>query len=152
MTTPGSDLTAPPTLPSDAHRLVLGDLVGRLARALGESAARYEAAAGWADGPLRQALEALGRATRARCADVASVARAAGLPVPPGGAGPPASAREAWGVILGEAFQAERVLGRLAGELGALAQDPPLRALGMRVAVGAAEQGAEVRRLYLQYS
>jgi hypothetical protein len=150
-TRPGADPGRGPALAAAARRLALSDLVGRLAGGLAESAGRYKGAAGLATGPLRQALERLGRAAQAQRAEIASLARALGSPTPatqpdPLG-GPPA-----WGVILGEAFQQERSLGRLAGDLGTLASDPPLKALAARLATEASERAEEVRGLYLRYS
>jgi hypothetical protein len=139
-------------VPFDARGLVLTDLIGRLARSVMEGAGRYEAAARQAEGALRQALEALGRAKRAQVAELAPLARGLGAPAPLGEAEPSPAPPPAWGRILAEAFQGERALERTARELAALAPDAPLRALAARLARGAAEQGREVRRLYLQYS
>ncbi len=136
----------------DARDLVVADLVGRLARSVMEGAGRYEAAARQADGALRDALEALGRAKHAQAADLAPLARALDVPGLPAVSGPPTSSPPAWGVILGEAFQGERALERLARELSTLARDPLLKALAGRLATGAAQQGREVRKLYLRYS
>ena len=131
---------------------MLADLVGRLVRSVTEGAGRYEAAARQAEGALRDALEALGRAKHAQAADLAPLARALGVPGLPAVPGPPTSAPPAWGVILGEAFQGERALERTARELSILAGDPALKALAGRLATGAAQQGREVRKLYLRYS
>jgi hypothetical protein len=131
---------------------VLTDLIGRLVRGAMECAGRYEAAARQADGALWEALEALGRAKRAQAADLAPMAAALGVPVPSVDAGVPGSSPPAWGAVLGEAFQAERALERTARELVALTQDPAMKALAGRLAAGAAEQGREVRRLYLRYT
>ena len=136
----------------DARDLVVADLVGRLARSVTEGIGRYEAAARQADGALRDALEALGRAKHAQAADLAPSARALGVPGLPAASGSPTSSPPAWGVILGEAFQGERALERLARELGTLAGDPLLAALAGRLSAGAAQQGREVRKLYLRYS
>ena len=152
MTVAGVDPAVRPALATDARRLVLADLAGRLARGLAERAVRYEGAASLATGPLRQALERLGREAQAQRAEIASVARALGTSGAAALPGPPPSGPPAWGVILGEAFQQERGLGRLAGDLGTLAPDPALKALAARLAATAAERGGEVRRLYLRYS
>jgi hypothetical protein len=152
MTMAGVEPAAPPALAVDARRLALADLVGRIARGLQEGAARYEAAARQAAGPLRQALERLGRETQAQCAELAPVARELGVPAPAVEQAPPGSNPPAWGVLLGEAFQAERAVGRLARELGTLAVDPSLKTLAARLAARAAGQAGTVRRLYLRYS
>jgi hypothetical protein len=109
----------------------------------------YEAAAGQAQGDLRQALDRLGRAKHAQVADLLPAARALGAPVPPGS--PPGPPR-AWGVVLGEAFQDERDLEWTSRELAVLAGDPRLKALAARLAGSAARDAEEVRKLYLRYS
>jgi hypothetical protein len=134
---------------ADPRRLVLADLVARLAAAVTTRARHYEAAAGQAQGDLRQALERLGRAKQAQAADLLPAAQALGASVPP--ALPPGPA-SSWGVILGEAFQGERDLEWTSRELAVLAGDPPLKAMAARLAGGAARDAEEVRRLYLRYS
>lgn len=146
-TTPG----ARPAAPTDPRGIVLTDLIARLAVAVTECARRYEAAAGQTEGALRQALEGLGHAKRAQAADLAPLTRALGQSAAPE-PGTPAPSTIAWGVLLGEAFQGERRLGRLAEELVPLAPDPLIAALATRLATGAARDGAEVRRLYLRYT
>ena len=132
--------------------LVLIDLIGRLVRGVMEGAGRYRAAASQADGALRQDLEALARAKDAQAADLGVLALALGMPVEPVAPAVPRASSPRWGVILGEAFQAERALERLGSELGALAPEPTLQALAGRMAAAAARQGREVRKLYLRYT
>jgi hypothetical protein len=55
-------------------------------------------------------------------------------------------------VELGDAFQGERDLEWTGRELAVLAVDPALKALGARMAGGAARDAEEVRKLYLRYS
>ncbi|HEX2501979.1 MAG TPA: hypothetical protein VHO73_11020 [Methylomirabilota bacterium] len=142
---PGRDL------PADPRRLVLADLVARLAAGLATRARDYEAAAGQ-EGALRRPLQELARAKHAQLADLAPLCDALGAPrsaLPtPALASPPL----AWGVILGKAFQAERDLEGLGRELGGLAADPAIKALAARLAAGADRDGREVRRLYLRYT
>lgn len=152
MTEPDAMSAAGPNASADPRRLVLADLVGWLATAVATRARAYEAAAVQAEGDLRQALDQLARAKHAQAADLAPLARALGVPVPfvpP--AAPPGSA-VSLGVILGEAFQAERALERTGRELATLAGDPAVKALAARLAAGAARDGAAVRKLYLRYS
>jgi hypothetical protein len=73
------------------------------------------------------------------------------LPPPLPAPSPPGSP-PAWGVILGEAFQAERALEGIARELAFLTADPAVGALATRLAARASRDGEEVRRLYLRYS
>jgi hypothetical protein len=152
MTMPGADPAVGPGLTADPRRLVLADLVGRLARGLAKTAAGYGGAASLATGLLRQVLERLGREAQAQRAEVGSVARALGTPATATDPGSEPAGLPGWGVLLGEAFQQERGLGRLAAELETLAPDPPLKALAARLAAKAAERAGEVRRLYLRYS
>ena len=139
-------------LDADPRRLVLADLVARLAASVLALAGEYEAAAGRAQGPLGQTLEDLARAKDAQAADLAALASALGVP-------PPSAPRAAaptfplsWGVILGEAFQGERAIERIGRELGTLAADPLVKALAARLATGAARDGQAVRKLYLRYT
>jgi hypothetical protein len=134
---------------ADPRRLVLADLVARLAAGVTTRARAYEAAAGQAQGDLRQALDRLGRAKHAQVADLLPAARALGASVPP--ASPPGRIR-AWGVVLGEAFQDERDLERTSRELAVLAGAPALKTLAARLAGSAARDAQEVRKLYLRYS
>jgi hypothetical protein len=142
----------PGDLPDDPRRLMLVDLVARLAAGLATRAGDYEAAAGQAEGALRRALEGLAGAKHAQAADLAPLARALGVPPPslppPSLPGPPL----AWGVVLGEAFQAERALEGISWELAALTQDASVRAVAIRLGAATGRDGKEVRRLYLRYS
>jgi hypothetical protein len=142
--------------PGDPRRLVLADLLGRLAAGLTTRARRYEAATSRAEGELAQALDRLGRAKRAQAADLLPATRALGVSVPPTSpespASPGATGPRAWGVELGDAFQGERDLEWTGRELAVLAVDPALKALGARMAGGAARDAEEVRKLYLRYS
>jgi hypothetical protein len=136
----------------DPRRLVLADLVARIVSGLAGSARAYETASGRSDGPLRQALEELGRAKHAQAADLTPLARTLGVsPTPPPSA-TPVEALPGWGVVLGEAFQAERTLEKLGRELAGLTPDPSVRALALRLAAGAGRDGGYVRKLYLRYS
>jgi hypothetical protein len=151
-----TDTDATPAAGADAsddpRRLVLADLVLQLAAGVAARARHYEAAARQAGGNLRQALEALARAKHAQATDLAPLASALGVstPLPPPASPLPGPA--SWGIILGEAFQGERAMEAIARELAILAADPPLKALGMRLAAGAARDGQGVRKLYLRYS
>ena len=139
-------------MPEDPRRLVVADLAARLAAGLAGRARAYEAAAGRANGDLRRGLEDLGRAKHAQGADLAPLARALGVSAP---SPPPemvAGTAPGWGVILGEAFQAERTLGQMCRELAGLTADPAVRAMGTRLAAATDRDGQEVRKLYLQYS
>jgi hypothetical protein len=146
--TPGDDMS------DDPRRIVLADLVARLVAGLATRARDYEAAAGPAGGALQRALEELARAKRAQTADAAPLGRAFGVaaPVLPPPYPSPPETPLSWGVILGEAFQAERVLEAIARELAVLTTDPATKALATRLAAGAGRDGREVRRLYLRYS
>ena len=141
-----------PDVSDGPRRLVLADLLARFAAGLATQARAYEAAAGQAGGALRQALEELARAKHAQAAGLAPLERALGVPtrslLPPLPPGAPLS----WGVILGEAFQAERVLAGFGRELTGLAPDPAIRALATRLAAGLGRDREEVRRLYLRYT
>ena len=141
----------PPTapVPDDPRRLVLADLVGGLVSGLMEQAAEYERAASSAAGALRQSLEDLYRAKQAEIAALAPLARDLGVTA---AAPPPSGPDRAWGVVLGEAFQAERTLERVVRELAAGAGDPGIRALGARLNSEIARDRGEVRRLYLRYT
>ncbi|MGH7319022.1 MAG: hypothetical protein ACRELA_05265 [Candidatus Rokuibacteriota bacterium] len=144
--TPGDDMS------DDPRRLGLAYLVARLVAGLATRARDYEAAAGPAEGALRRALEELARAKHAQAADVAPLGRAYGVPLPTLPPPSPPVAPFSWGVILGEAFQAERVLEGLGRELASLTTDPAIKVLATRLAAGAGRDRAEVRRLYLRYS
>jgi hypothetical protein len=129
---------------------VLADLVGRLAAGVTARGMAYEAAAGQAQGELREALDGLGRGKAAQAADLRPLARALGVPAPP--APPPPGPARHWGVVLGEAFRGERDLERTSRDLAGLAEDPALKALAARLAGETARDAAEVRKLYLRYS
>jgi hypothetical protein len=133
----------------DPRRVVLADLVARLVAGVTARARAYDAAAGQAEGDLKQALDRLGRAKHAQAVDLLPLARALGASVP--SAPPPGCARH-WGVVLGEAFQGERDLEWTSRELAVLAGDPAIKALAARLAGGAARDAEEVRKLYLRYS
>ena len=136
----------------DPRRLVLADLVARLAASVAGQARAYEAAAGQAEGALRHALEALTLAKRAQAADLTPLAQALEVSAPSAPPLPSTGGSPAWGVILGEAFQAERALEEMGRELAGLTEEPADRALALRLATAAARDAAEVRRLYLRYS
>ena len=114
----------PPTapVPDDPRRLVLADLVSGLVAGLMEQAAAYERAARRVTGDLHQSLEDLYRAKQAEIAALAPLARDLGITAaaPP----PPPGLDRPWGVVLGEAFQAERTLERVVRELAVGAGDP----------------------------
>ena len=137
---------------NDPRRVVLADLVARLAAAVAAGARDYEGAATRAEGALRHGLEALARAKRAEAAWLAPLAGSLGvsapLLTPPLPAGTPVS----WGEILGKAFQAERVLDGVARELAGLTSEPAVRSLATRLIAGVSRDRAEVRRLYLRYT
>jgi hypothetical protein len=152
MTEPDATSAAGSDASTDPRRLVLADLVARLAAGVATGARDYEAAAGQAEGALRQALEELARAKHAQAADLGPLARALGVPVPSLPPASPPNSAPSWGVILGEAFQGERALEWTGRELAALAPDPAAKALTARLAAGAARDGEEVRRLYLRYT
>lgn len=134
---------------TDPRRLVLADLVARLAAGVTTRARAYEAAAGQAEGDLRKALERLERAKLDQAAELLPLARTLGASVPAAG---PEGTPGPWGVVLGEAFQGERRLERTSRELAVLAGDPRLKALAARLAGSAARDADEVRKLYLRYS
>jgi hypothetical protein len=142
------ELSAPAQ--DDPRRVVMADMVARLASGLSERAAAYESAAARADGALRSALEGLHRAKEAELEALGPLARALGIATPawPGLSETP----NHWGAILGEAFQAERILDRVTRELAAGAVEPPTRALMARLAADIARDREGVRRLYLQYT
>jgi hypothetical protein len=152
MTEPDAGLTPGDDLSDDPRRIGLADLVTRLAAGLATRARDYEAAAAPAGGALQQALEELARAKRAQAADVAPLGRAFGVAAPVLPPPSPPVTPLSWGVILGEAFQAERVLESIARELAILTTDPAIKALAMRLAAGAGRDRGEVRKLYLRYS
>jgi hypothetical protein len=135
--------------PDAARRLVLADLVAGFAAGLIARATDYERAATRAEGLLRHSLEDLAHAKHAEIAALAPLVRALGLTAPT--AGPPGPLRP-WGVVLGEAFQAERTLGRAGRELAALEGDPATRALTTRLLADVGRDREEVRRLYLRYT
>ena len=143
---PGYDISNGP------RRVVLADLVARLAAAIGRQARDYAVAAGQAEGALRHALQELAHAKHAQAADLAPLARALGVSAPSLPPPLPSGAPPSWGVILGEAFQAERVLEGIGRELTGLTADPTVRGLATRLAAAMARDREEVRRLYLRYS
>src|SRR5262245_3494292 len=149
----GSD--APPllrqVLPDDPRRLVLADLVARLASGLAARAGAYEAAAGKAAGALREALTRLAQASHAQAAELAPLARALGVATVPTPPSRP-SGVTSLGTTLGEAFQAERTMEWGSLELAGLAPDPASKALAERLIAGTAANAEEVRRLYLRYT
>ena len=134
------------------RRLVLADLVARLTVGLTGGASGYEAAAEQAEGALRHALQEIARSKHAQAADLAPLARALGVSAPPLPAPHPPGTPPSWGVILGEAFQAERILAGVARELAGLTADPAVRALATRLTAGVARDREEVLKLYLRYS
>jgi len=136
----------------DPRRLVLADLAGRLAAGVAGQARAYDAAAGQAEGPLRDALRQLARAKHAQMADLTPLARTLGVSAPRVPSAATAGGPPAWGVILGQAFQAERTLEEIGRELAGLTSDPGAKAMVLRLATAAARDGGEVRRLYLRYS
>jgi hypothetical protein len=140
----------PAPVPDDPRRLVLADLVGGLVSGLMAQAAEYERAASRAAGELRQSLVDLHRAKEAEIAALAPLARDLGVTAsaPP----PPSGPDRSWGVVLGEAFQAERTLERVGRELTAGAGDPATHALRARLTSEIAQDRQEVRRLYLRYT
>ena len=99
---------------------------------------------------MRQSLEDLDRAKQAEIAALAPLARDLGVTA----AAPPAPSGPArpWGVVLGEAFQAERTLERVGRELAAVEGDPGTRALRPVSVLEIARDREEVRRLYLRYT
>ena len=143
---PGYDMSDGP------RRLVLADLVGRLTVGLTGGASGYEAAAEHAEGALRHALREIARSKRAQAADLAPLARALGVSAPFLPAPLPPWTPPSWGVILGEAFQAERILVGVARELAGLTADPVVSALATRLTAGVARDREEVLKLYLRYS
>ena len=139
-------------MPDDPRRLLVADLAARLVAGLAGRAQAYEAAAGRASGDLRRGLEDLGRAKLAQAADLAPLARALGVSTSVLPLEAAAGTAPGWGVVLGEAFQAERTLQEIARELAGLTADRAVRALGARLAAAADRDGKEVRKLYLRYS
>ena len=130
----------------------MADLTARLSAGLARQARAYEAAAARAGGPLRQALEGLGRAKHTQAADLAPLARAFEALTPAVPSETPAESSPDWGVTLGEAYQGERALEGTARELAALTTDTAVRALALRLVTGTGRDGGEVRKLYLRYS
>lgn len=139
---------APPG-PDGARRVALAHLVGRAVATVGALARHYAAASEQAPEGLREALMALARGQEQLAGELGPVAQALGVAVSPPVSAPPPSPR--WGVVLREAFEAERRLESLGRELGALAEAPALRALGARLAQAAARDRDAVRGLYLRY-
>jgi hypothetical protein len=113
-------------------------------------AAAYELAASHASGMLRQSLVDLYRALEAEIAALTPLAGALGVTLPTTPA--PGDPERPWGAILGEAFQAERTLQRLARELASVAGDPAMVALSTRLTSEIARDREGVRRLYLRYT
>jgi hypothetical protein len=151
MTEPVAAPSPTEPVPDDPRRLIQADLVRQLLSGLMAQAVAYERAASHAAGALRQSLVDLYRAMEAEIADVTPLARALG--VTPASAPPsPAGPERPWGVVLGEAFQAERTLERVARELAAVAGDPATEALSARLSSEIARDREEVRRLYLRYT
>ena len=146
-----SDPLPPPGFDTadDPRRVVLADLVARLAAAVAAGGRDYEAAASRAEGDLRHGLEKLARAKRAEAAALAPLARTLGVPAP---SLPPPRTPASWGETLGAAFQAERVLEGVARELAGLTSDPAIRALATRLVIEVSRDREEVRRLYLRYT
>lgn len=136
----------------DPRQLAVADLTARLAAGLARQSQAYDAAAGQADRELRQALEDLGRAKQAQFADLTPLVRALGIPTPAAMSASAPGAHAGWGVVLGEAFQGERALEEVGRELAGLTADRDIRALAARLAMAAARDGGEVRKLYLRYS
>jgi hypothetical protein len=136
----------------DPRRLVLADLVARLAAGVAAQARAYEAAAGQAEGALRHSLQELARAKHAQAADLGPLARALSVPGPSSPPILPPGSPPSWGAILGEVFQGERALGRLGRDLAILASAPAVTAVAARLAAGADRDRQEVRRLHLRYT
>ena len=136
----------------DPRRVVLADLVARLAAAVAAGARDYEGAAIRAEGGLRHGLEELARAKHAEAAGLAPLARSLGVSVPLLPPLPPSEAPASWGEILGKAFQSERVLEGVSRELAGLTSEPSLRALASRLIAAVSRDREEVRRLYLRYT
>jgi hypothetical protein len=150
MTEPAAAPTPTDPVSDDPRRLVLADLVSALMSGLVARAAAYERASSRAAGALRQSLEDLHRAQEAEIGALAPLARTLGVGVP--APLPPAGPEAPWGVVLGEAFQAERTIERVARELAAGAGDPAIQALSARLSSEIARDREEVRRLYLRYT
>jgi len=150
MTEPAAAPSPPDPIPDDPRRLAQADLVRQLLSGLMAQAAAYELAASRASGILRQSLVDLYQAIEAEIAALTPLAGTLGvtLPAPPA----PGDPERSWGAILGEAFQAERTLGRVARELAAMAGDPAMVALSTRLNSEIARDREGVRRLYLRYT
>jgi hypothetical protein len=138
--------------PTDPRRIVLAHLVAHLAADVMTRARGYAAAAAQADGHLRDVLEELVRRKHAQVADLLPFGRVLDVPTPSVPPAPPPTTPPGWGTILGEAFQGERAVETIGRELAVLASEPALKALGARLAAGAARDSEEVRKLYLRYS
>jgi hypothetical protein len=136
----------------DPRRLVLADLVTRLAVGVSRQAKVYEVAAKQAGGDLGQALANLARGKRRQATDLGALSQAIGSGPPPAPPPSPPAMPFSAGAALGEAFQAERALQGMARELAALATDPDVKALALRLAGAAGRDGEAVRKLYLRYS
>ena len=153
MTTPDASPARPPVSADDPRRLGLADLAGRLIGGLAALARTYEAAAQHAHGALQQALGELARAKASQVAVLAPLARSLGVVGgPPPAPVPVPETPPAWGVILGEAFQAERTMEWGSRELAVLAEDPTIQALAILLATGLGRDLGEVRKLYLRYT
>jgi hypothetical protein len=152
MTPPHPDLAPPPVQPGDPRRVGLAELVGQLVAGTAALGRGYERAAPRAPEALQRALRDLARSKEGQTATLAPLARALGGPEPTSAPPGPLAMAGEWGVVLGEAFQAERALELAGRQLGALAEDPAVRALAAQLAAGAARDRAEVRKLYLRYS
>jgi hypothetical protein len=151
MTEPAAAPPPPDPIPDDPRRLAQADLVRELLSGLMAQAAAFELAASRASGVLRQSLVDLYRAMEAEIAALTPLAGTLGvtLPTPPAPGGPERS----WGAILGEAFQAERTLERVARELASVAAgDPAMVALSTRLTSEIGRDREGVRRLYLRYT
>jgi hypothetical protein len=149
-----SDPLPPPgyDTPDDPRRVVLADLVARLAAAVVAGARDYEAAATRAAGALRHGLEALARAKHAEAAELAPLARFLGVSAPVLPPPLPSGVPVSWGEILGKAFQAERVLEGVGRELAGLTSEPTVKVVATRLIAAVSRDREEVRRLYLRYT
>ena len=136
----------------DPRRVVLADLVARLAAGVAAGARDYESAASHAQGGLRHGLEELARAKHAEADELTPLAQSLGVPAPILPPPRPLGAPVSWGKVLGEAFQAERVLEGVGRELAGLASEPPARALAARLVAAVSRDRGAVRRLYLRYT
>jgi hypothetical protein len=148
---PAAAVASPDALAEDPRRLVLAYLMSRFAAGLAAQAAEYAQAAVHAAGALRGSLQDLARAKEAELMALAPSAHALGVSTSIPDA-PVDSPPRPWGVVLGEAFQAERTLERVGRELAAGAWDASIRALAARLTSEIAQDREEVRRLYLRYT